>query len=547
MGKGSQPAQQVQSTGLPDYVDPYFRRLLKGAEEATMPFDPETGESTYTPYEGERLTRSADYDDITGAREMIRNIAGAPIPGMTEAVGTQMEGIQGLRGLAQRPTDFTASRFSAANVSPYAGFQAGQADPYSGFQAGQADPFSDFQQAQFQKAQGQEFEFGPARQFTGQEVADYMDPYMQNVVDLQKREAIKDFAQQQAGRDAAAVQAGAFGGSRQAVAQGMAEQNLQQRLGDIQQVGSQAAFDRAMQMFESDRAAQMDVEQRRAAEAARVQGIDVGETGRTQAGAAAEMARTQAARAAELARTQGISIDEARRIQESEAAELARTQGVDVSEAARTQAARAAELARTQGISIEEAARIQNAEAAELARTQGIGLDEAARIQAAQAAELARTQGIDVAEQGRVQAADAAEQARIQAAREAQRMGTAGLYGDLMGAGRGLLGLGELARATDIQDAQLLETLGGSIRAEDQAKLDLAYQDFLRQQDYPMSQYERFAGILTGTPTGNLDVSRTTYGAFNPIQAALGTGLSALGLYRGLGGGYGGGYGGGMQ
>ena len=175
------------------------------------------------------------------------------------------------------------------------------------------------------------------------------------------------------------------------------------------------------------------------------------------------------------------------------------------------------------------------------------GLDEAARIQAAQAAELARTQGIDVAEQGRVQAADAAEQARIQAAREAQRMGTAGLYGDLMGAGRGLLGLGELARATDIQDAQLLETLGGSIRAEDQAKLDLAYQDFLRQQDYPMSQYERFAGILTGTPTGNLDVSRTTYGAFNPIQAALGTGLSALGLYRGLGGGYGGGYGGGMQ
>ena len=51
MGKGRQPAQQVSSTGLPEYVDPYFRRLLKGAEEATMPFDPETGESNYTPYE----------------------------------------------------------------------------------------------------------------------------------------------------------------------------------------------------------------------------------------------------------------------------------------------------------------------------------------------------------------------------------------------------------------------------------------------------------------------------------------------------------------
>ena len=465
MGKGSSatPTQQVvQSTGLPDYVDPYFKRLLKGAEEATMPFDPETGESTYTPYTGERLTRSADYADITGARQDIRDIAGADLTGMDEALAAQRSGIAGLTSLAGAPPSFTASTFSATDV-----------DPYSRFTAGTADPFSEFQQAGFSKAQGQEFDFGPARQFTGQEVADYMDPYMQNVVDLQKREAIKDFAQQQAGRDASAVQAGAFGGSRQAVAQGMAEQNLQQRLGDIQQVGSQAAFDRAMQMFESDRAAQMDVEGRRAAEAARVQGIDIGETGRTEAGRAAEMARTQAARAAELARTQGI------------------------------------------------------------------GLDEAARIQAAEAAELARTQGIDVGEAARIQAANAAEQARIQAAREAQRYGTAGLYGDIMGAGRGLVGLGELERGTDIQGAQLLETLGRDIRGEDQARLDLAYQDFLRQQDYPISQYERYSGILSGVPTGSLDRTTQQYASYNPIQQALGAGISALGLYRGLGGGYG--------
>ena len=465
MGKGSSSApaaQQVVSTGLPDYVDPYFKRLLKGAEEATMPFDPETGESTYTPYTGERLTRSADYADITGARQNIRDIAGSGLTGLNEALAAQRSGIAGLTSLAGAPPSFTASNFSATGV-----------DPYSGFKAGTADPYSDFSQAQFSKAQGTEFDFGPARQFTGQEVADYMDPYMQNVVNLQKREAIKDFAQQQAGRDASAVQAGAFGGSRQAVAQGMAEQNLQQRLGDIQQVGSQAAFDRAMQMFESDRAAEMDVEARRAEEAARVQGIDVGETGRTQLGTAAEMAR------------------------------------------------------------------VQGAEAAELARTQGIGLDEAARVQAGEAAELGRTQGIDVGEQARVQAGDAAEQARIQAALEAQRYGTAGLYGDLMGAGRGLVGLGELERGTDIQGAQLLETLGRDIRGEDQARLDLAYQDFLRQQDYPISQYERYAGILSGVPTGSLDRTTQQYASYNPIQQALGAGISALGLYRGLGGGYG--------
>lgn len=500
MGKGSQQAPsggEQRVVSLPDYADPYFKRLLQGAEEATMPFYPDdpdkygdlAGKSTYQTYDGERLAKAGDYSDITDSREMIRGIAGTGIPGMTEAMGVQREGITGLRNLAENPTDFTASDFSATSVDPYSGFQAGSADPYAGFQAGSADPFSDFQQADFSKAQGTEFEFGPARQFTGQEVADYMDPYMQNVVDLQKREAIKDFDRQQAGRDASAVQAGAFGGSRQAVAQGMAEQNLQNRLGDIQQVGSQAAFDRAMQMFESDRTAQMDVEQRRADEAARVQGIDVGETGRTQTGTAAEMARTQAGRAAELARTQGIDID--------------------------------------------EAARVQAAEASELARTQGIDLDEAARVQAAEAAELARTQGIDVSEQARVQAGDAAENARIQAAEEAQRMGTAGLYGNLMGAGAGLASLGERGRGASIQNAQLLEALGQGIRAEDQALLDMDYQDFLRQQDYPIRQYERFAGMLAGVPI-QPDVYTQTYQSYNPTQQLLGAGLAGLGMYRGL-------------
>ena len=62
MGKGSTaPAGGTTRTvSLPEYADPYFRRLLKGAEEATQPFypdDPDTygdlaGESTYVPYGG---------------------------------------------------------------------------------------------------------------------------------------------------------------------------------------------------------------------------------------------------------------------------------------------------------------------------------------------------------------------------------------------------------------------------------------------------------------------------------------------------------------
>ena len=104
---------------------------------------------------------------------------------------------------------------------------------------------------------------------------------------------------------------------------------------------------------------------------------------------------------------------------------------------------------------------------------------------------------------------------------------------NLASLGAGLAGLGERQRAADIQGAQLLETIGRDIRAEDQARLDLAYEDFLRQRDYPITQYERMAGILRGVPvTPNVEQQR--FASYNPIQQALGAGISALGLYKGL-------------
>ena len=572
MGKGS---QQVQSGGttrtvsLPEYADPYFRRLLKGAEEATQPFypdDPDTygdlaGESTYVPYGGERIAGSEDYGDINTSRAMVRGIAESPIGGLNEAVALQRRGIAGLEGLANYSTGAfnPYTGFQAGSADPYSGFQAGSADPfadfsagrgteytdfqagaadpYAGFRAGSADPFADFQEAKFSAQTADQYDFDPARQFSGSEVQQYMDPYMQNVVDVQKREAREDFGRSQAARDAGAISAGAFGGSRQAVQQGMAEEGLQEQLGDIQAAGSQAAFQQAMKAFESDRAAQMDVDARRAAELGRTQGLNISEIGRMETGRAGEAGRVQNARASELARTQGISLDEAARVQRSEAAELARTQGISLDEAARIQSSEASERARVQGIDVAEDARVQNARASELARTQGISLDEAARVQAAEAAELARTQGISLDEAARVQQAEAAERARVQSAREASRQFGAGqglaAYQAALGAGRGLVDYGERARAADIQGAQLLETIGRDIRGEDQARLDLAYQDFLRQQDYPMRQYERFAGLLSGMPI-QPDISTATYQAYNPIQQALGAGISGLGLYRGL-------------
>jgi hypothetical protein len=73
----------------------------------------------------------------------------------------------------------------------------------------------------------------------------YMSPYVQNVVDIQNREAQRqaDIAGQQ--MQAGAVKSGAFGGSRQAILQAEAARNLAQQKGDIQQKGMQAAFEQA--------------------------------------------------------------------------------------------------------------------------------------------------------------------------------------------------------------------------------------------------------------------------------------------------------------
>lgn len=368
MGKGKTQEvptdTTIRQTNLPEYADPYFRRLLQGAEEATMPVDPVTGKSTYTPYSAERIAASSKYADINAARAATRGVAGSGIAGLPQAQSTTRTAMTGLEGISQ--------------------YGPGQFSQFGGAQA---------------------YQYKQPDMFTGQAVQQYMSPYMQNVVDIQKREAERDFLRGQAARSAQAVQAGAFGGSRQAVQDALAREELSRQQADIQARGQQQAFEQAATQFGADRAAQMETEQRRAAEAGRVQGIDY-----------EDLARRQAA------------IEQSRQF--------------------------------------------------------GAG------------------------------------------------QGLAG-YQALASTATGLADLGQTQRAADIQGAQLLETIGRDIRAEDQARLDLAYEDFVRQRDYPISQYERFAGILSGVPV-TPDVETQRFATYNPVQQALGAGLSALGLYKGL-------------
>ena len=93
---------------------------------------------------------------------------------------------------------------------------------------------------------------------TASDIARGMSPYMQNVVDVEKREAQRaaEPLQQQIAAQAIGSQ-GAFGGSRQAILEAEANRNLQQQLGDIQTRGQQAAFTEAQRAFEAQKQRQL--------------------------------------------------------------------------------------------------------------------------------------------------------------------------------------------------------------------------------------------------------------------------------------------------
>ena len=134
-------------------------------------------------------------------------------------------------------------------------------------------PFSGPRIAEFSPEQTQAFEqikglvgtgqqyFDPAARLTassafaptGPQVGQFMNPYIQNVVDIQQREARRagDIERQRLG--AQAVGAGSFGGSRQAILEAEQSRNLQQQLGDIQARGLAAGFEDAQTRLQQQR------------------------------------------------------------------------------------------------------------------------------------------------------------------------------------------------------------------------------------------------------------------------------------------------------
>jgi hypothetical protein len=205
-GGGGAPVQQtVSQTNIPDYARPYVETMLGKTQALT-----DINKNPYQPYAGQRF---AGFTPMQA--QAFQNVANQQVAGQ----------IGEASNLASQAGQTSLGAFGQ-------GQQLGQQALGYGAQAAGAGQ------------QYQQMATDPGVQKA------YMSPYMQNVVDYQKQQAMRDYDIASQGRNAAAVRAGAFGGSRQAVAEGEANRALMNQMAGIQATGTQKAFEDAQRQMQ---------------------------------------------------------------------------------------------------------------------------------------------------------------------------------------------------------------------------------------------------------------------------------------------------------
>lgn len=194
-GGGSPPPTQntTYTTNVPEYARPYVENMLESTQKQIYT-DDMAGFRPYKPYSTDVNQYFAGFSPLQ--QQAQQSAYGLQTPGQY-GTATGLAGAAGLGSLGL----------------------AGQA-------AGAGQQFA--QQAQDPRA-----------------MQGYMSPYMQNVVDYQKSQALRDYQMAAPMRARQAVGAGAFGGSRQAIMEAEAERSLGSQLQGIAATGSQKAFEDA--------------------------------------------------------------------------------------------------------------------------------------------------------------------------------------------------------------------------------------------------------------------------------------------------------------
>ena len=209
--------QQIQqtTTTIPDYAKPYVEELLGNAQGLT-----DINQNPYMQYMGDRVAQFTPLQQQSYENAGLMQAA----PQLQDA-----SAMAGQAGLGALNTQYTF-------------------DPYK------------------------------AQQFTGQAVQDYMNPYMQNVVERQQADAQRQAQIAGQSQQAQAARSGAFGGSGDYLMRSQAAGNLARQKGDIQAQGLNNAYTQAMNQFntaqgQNQAAAQLNAQQQQFGAGLGLQGL----------------------------------------------------------------------------------------------------------------------------------------------------------------------------------------------------------------------------------------------------------------------------------
>jgi len=146
---------------------------------------------------------------------------------------------------------------------------------------------------------------------------------------------------------------------------------------------------------------------------------------------------------------------------------------------------------------------------------------------------------LDRLNQIQAQGSQAAFEQAMKAQQFGSELGLRGLQAGIAGAGQAAQAgqamgqLGAVEQAANLERLKAQEAFGAMTQQQQQAALDMAYQDFLTQQQYPYKQLGFMSDLLRGSAnlagTGGKTVYETPP---SMLQQAVGPGLLGLGLYR---------------
>lgn len=248
-GGSSGPTQSnVTQTNIPEYARPYVETMLGTAQSQIYQTDAEgnvTGFNPYVPYSANPADYVAPFSPLQ--QQSQAGAANLQVPGQYD-YATALTGASGMGSLGSAGTALQYGDVGAGYGAQGAGYGAlgsNYGNLGAMYGAAGASMAPQAQQLGMQGANAQRmYEHKATSPYHMQQ---FMSPYMQDVVDVGKREATRQSEIQRNQQQAQAVASGAYGGSRQAIIEAERQRNLGTQLNDIQTQGLQQAYQQAQQ------------------------------------------------------------------------------------------------------------------------------------------------------------------------------------------------------------------------------------------------------------------------------------------------------------